>query len=108
MLERLAFGVSDGNTAQTVSTSVGRSLQLAYATVTYSATPVQTGMVATLNSAFGTPPDTTLLTGTANIRYSFIDFEAMKLHPDDRVDILAPAAGGVITSIVAIYGEVVG
>ena len=101
----LANGVSAANTAQTVSTPTGRHVQIAYVTVAYSAAPTQTGVVTSLDSGIAAGYDCTLNTGSTNAQYTVFapDYDLI-ICEDDQIDVLAPAAGGAITSAVAIYG----
>lgn len=102
----LASGASTADAAVTVSTTTGTHLRIHYYTVKYSAAPTQTGVLATLDSGIGAAYDTQLVTGTANVQNVFYQFNPpLVICEDDQLDVLAPAAGGVITSAVAIYGE---
>lgn len=102
---RLAVGTSAADTAQTVSTTVGRHVRILFITAKYSAAPTQTGVTVTLNSGAGAGYDTLLTTGTANTQNTvYFPSEPLVLADDDTLDVTAPAAGGVITSSVAIYG----
>lgn len=98
-------GTSAANTAKTVSTpDIGGAQQLLYYTVRYSAAPTQTGVIGTLNSGAGAGYDAPLNTGSANAQTTvYLPDGVVILAPDDVLDVLAPAAGGVITSSVAIY-----
>ena len=98
-------GTSGANTAQTVSTpAIGESQQLLFYTVKYSAAPTQTGVVGTLNSGAGAGYDAALNTGSANaLTTVYLPDGVVILAPDDVLDVLAPAAGGAVTSAVAIY-----
>lgn len=101
----LATGTSGANGAQTVSTTTGKVVQIAYVTVKYSAAPTQTGITVTLNSGVSAAFDTVLTTGSANVQSNVFapDYDLI-ICEDDAIDVVAPAAGGVITSSVAIYG----
>lgn len=111
-LER-TVGTSAANTVQTVSggggaagAADGAKRRVLYVLVAYSAAPSQTGVTITINSGAGAGYDTLLLTGTANARYNFWQpDEPLILMGDDSIDVLAPAAGGVITSSIAIVTE---
>lgn len=95
---------SAGNTAQTCSTDGSQPYRVLFATVKYSAAPTQTGVIVTLNSGVGAGYDTALQTGAADVQATFFQPTTdLILHGDDVLDVLAPAAGGVITSSVAIY-----
>ena len=100
-------GTSAANTAQTVSTVTGNVRSLVAVHVAYSAAPTQTGVTVTLNSGAGAGYDTLLSTGTANARYTtYIPAVPLPLLADDVVDVVAPAAGGTVTSAVSIYTEI--
>jgi hypothetical protein len=113
-LER-TVGTSAANTAQTVSVGGGAlgandgvARRVKYITVHYSASPTQTGVTLTLNSGAGSTYDTLLKTGTADAQnnfYSELDFGRIILMGDDTLDIVAPAAGGAITSRVTAICE---
>ena len=95
---------SAGNTAQTVSTDGAQPYRVLFATVRYSAAPTQTGVVVTLNSAIAAAYDTALETGAANTQDHFFQPTTdLDIHSDDVLDVLAPAAGGAITSAATIY-----
>ena len=98
-------GTSAANTAQTVSTANVSSVQeLVMVTVAYSAAPTQTGVVITLNSGAGAGYDVALSTGSANVQdTAYLPSAPIFINADDVIDCLAPAAGGAITSAVAIY-----
>lgn len=103
-------GTSAANTAQTISTSVaGVARRLLWVSVLYSATPTETGVIITLNSGAGSGYDTPLKTFAANTQANFFplytDPQTVVILPDDAIDVLAPAAGGVITSTVIIYTQ---
>ena len=101
----LANGISAANTAQTVSTPGGRHMQIAYATVKYSAAPTQTGATVTINSGIAADYDTLLTTGSANVQSTlYMPDGDLILCEDDVLDVVAPAGGAGITSAVAIYG----
>lgn len=106
-------GTSTANAAQTVS--AGGSVlgandnvrrKVLYILVAYSAAPTQTGVIITVNAGEGPTYDTVLLTGTANVRYTYwYPSSTLVLMGDDSVDVVAPAAGGVITSSIRIVCE---
>ena len=74
--------------------------------VAYSAAPTQAGISVTLNSGAGAGYDTLIASGAANARYTvYVPDEEILLKEDDVVDVLAPAGGGVITSSISIYTE---
>jgi hypothetical protein len=101
-------GTSAANTAQTISTSTGGvARRLLWVSVLYSAAPTETGVIVTLNSGAGAGYDTPLKTFAANTQANFFplytDPETVVILADDAIDVLAPAAGGVITSTIIIY-----
>jgi len=97
---------SAADTAATTSTDGGQVEKLLFVTVKYSAAPTQTGVTVTINSVTGAAYDTVLSTGSANVQAnSYIPAGEVILYPGDTVDVVAPAAGGVITSAAAIYTE---
>lgn len=104
-------GTSAANTAQTISTSTtdGICRRLLLVSAQYSAAPTETGVIITLNSGAGTGYDTALKTFAANTQANFwplsTDQQMVVILPDDTIDVLAPAAGGVITSTVVIYTQ---
>lgn len=99
---------SAADTAQTCSTpDDGRIRKVLSVFVAYSAAPTQTGVIITLNSSIAAAYDTPLFTGTANVRNTYwVPDHDLILGPGDVLDVLAPAAGGVITSAVIINCEV--
>lgn len=111
-LER-TVGTSAANTAQTVSAGGGAAgaadavrRKVLYVLVAYSAAPTQTGVTITVNAGAGASYDTTLLTGDANTRYSYWTPDTnLILFPDDSLDVVAPAAGGAVTSSIEIVCE---
>jgi hypothetical protein len=103
-------GTSAANTAQTISTSVaGVARKLLWVSVYYSAAPTETGVIVTLNAGAGAGYDTPLKTFAANLQANFFplstDPETVVILPDDAIDVLAPAAGGAITSTIIIYTQ---
>lgn len=101
----LGSGTSAADTAQTVSTTTGKVIQIAYVTVKYSAGPTQTGITVTLDSGVAAAYDTLLHTGSANVQSNVFapDYDLI-ICEDDQIDVVAPAAGGAVTSAVVIYG----
>ena len=98
-------GVSGANEALTVS-ATGSRFRLLWVTAKYSAAPTQTGVVVTLNSALGAAYDTALSTGAANTQANtYIPSGNIIIEQGDAIDVLAPAAGGVITSAVVVCCE---
>jgi len=97
---------SAANTAQTCSTDGGQVEKLLWVAVKYSAAPTQTGVTITLNSATASNYDTLLVTGTANVQSTvYLADPNIILRKGDTLDVVAPAAGGVITSAVSIFTE---
>jgi len=97
---------SAADTAQTCSTDGGQVERLLYITVKYSAAPTQTGVTITLNSGTDAAYDTLLVTGTANAQNTaYLPDPKIVLRKGDTLDVVAPAAGGVITSAVSIFTE---
>jgi hypothetical protein len=95
---------SGANAAQTCSTDSGQAYRILYATITYSASPTQTGVIVTLNSGIAAANDTALQTGSANVQNThYQPTSPLIINAADAIDVLAPAAGGAITSSVAIY-----
>ncbi len=106
--------LSDASAADTALTVVadppaGQEWEFLYAAVHYSAVPVQAGVSATLNSGKGAAYDTPLKAGSANAQDTVLWPDGpTPIFPDDTLDVLAPAAGGAITSAVLIYMKKVG
>lgn len=100
-----SVGTSAANTEQTVSSpDYAGVIQLVAVYVKYSAAPTQTGVTVTLNSGAGAGYDTLLTTGTANAQNTFyVPAGPVYILPDDQIDVVAPAAGGAITSSVSLY-----
>ena len=97
---------SEANTALTATVGPGQSRRLLQVTVAYSATPVQTGVTVEIDSGAGAAYDCTLATGAANARYTvYIPDSEIIIGKDDAVKVTAPAAGGAITSAIAVYAE---
>lgn len=107
ILTTRSSGQSTANTELTVSTSTGKKRRLLYITVKYS-TNVTQNVTVTLNSGAGSEFDTLIQTielSTAKDGFFMPDKEII-LSSDDTCDVVAPAGGGVTTSAVAIYTEV--
>lgn len=97
---------SGANTALTVAVAPGVPFRVLTSTVAYSASPTQTGVTQTLNSGAGSAFDATLNTASANVRYNaYQPSEPLCLAADDSFDVVAPAAGGVITGSISVYVE---
>jgi len=95
---------SAANTAQTCSTDAKQAYKLLHTVCNYSAAPTQTGVTTTLNCGLGAAFDAVLNTGTANAQATLYQpTRNLTLAAADAIDVTAPAAGGVITSSVAIY-----
>lgn len=102
-------GASAADTALTISTDTSPSAprRLVYVAVHYSAAPTQTGVLVTLNSGVGAAYDTVLSTGTANAQnVHYAPASEVILFANDVIDVLAPAAGGAVTSAITICTEV--
>lgn len=93
------------NTALTMTVNPGVPFRVLDALASYSATPVQTGVVHSIDSGAGAGYDGALSTGTANARYTAYQPERLSLAGDDAFTVLAPAAGGVITASISCYVE---
>lgn len=97
---------SSANTALTATVGPGQSRRLLQITVAYSATPVQTGVIVEIDSGAGAAYDCQLAVGAANARYTaYIPDSEIIIGKDDAIKVTAPAAGGAITSAIAIYAE---
>ena len=94
---------SAANTEQTCSTDAKQPYKLLAAYARYSAAPTQTGAITTLNSVVGAAYDTPLNTGTANAQTTIYQPTDLIINSGDAIDVLAPAAGGAVTSAVLIY-----
>ena len=98
---------SAANTALSVSTPTGKRRRFLYATVKYSASPTQTGVTVEIDNGVAADYDTILNTGSANLQNNiYIPGDKIELCDDDAIKVTAPAAGGAITSAIAIYTEV--
>ena len=98
---------SAANTALTLATPTGKRRRVLYATVKYSATPVQTGVTFEIDNGVGVAFDAVLSTGAANARTTtFFPSSRLELPDDDTLKVIAPAAGGAITSAISIVTEV--
>jgi hypothetical protein len=97
---------SAANTAQTVSTAVGEVRRVVLVAIFYSAPPTHAGITITLNSGAGAAYDTPLNTPAANAQsLIWVPTTEFVILPDDAIDVVAPAGGGVITSSVIIVTE---
>lgn len=95
---------SAADTEQTCSTDAKQPYKLLTTCVKYSAAPTQTGAITTLNSVVGAAYDAALNTGTANAQVTvYQPTRDFIIAAGDAIDVLAPAAGGAITSAVLIY-----
>lgn len=103
-------GTSTANQTDTLTSTVvpnGGCHRVCYITVSYSAAPTQTGVTIAIDSGLGADFDTTLFTGSANVTDTiwFPDHDFAYLLPGDAIVVTAPAAGGAITSNIAIVLE---
>lgn len=96
---------SAANTALTMSVNPGVPFRVLDALTSYSASPTQAGVAHALDSGAGTGYDGTLSTGSANARYTAYQPTRLSLAGDDAFTIAAPAGGGVITSSISCYVE---
>ena len=97
---------NQGDTLSSVAVPKTCRERVGYVLVAYSAAPTQTGVTITKDSGLGSGFDTTLYTGSANIRYTFWQpDDDMELLPGDALIVSAPAAGGVITASIEIVME---
>lgn len=104
---KIFSGASAADTAKTVS-ATGLRMRLLFVTAKYSAAPTQAGVSTTLNSALGAAYDVALNTGSANAQTTvYVPDGDIIIEAGDSIDVLAPAGGGVITSAIAIYCEVI-
>lgn len=93
---------SAADTAQTVA--VAGAKRLLMVVVKYSAAPTQAGVTTTLNSGAGAAYDAVLDTGSADAQTTvYLPAVELPFLDDDSIDVAAPAAGGVITSTIAVY-----
>ena len=102
-------GTSTANQTDTLTSTVvptGGCHRLCYVTVSYSATPVQTGVTIAIDSSLGANFDTTIYTGAANVTDTiYFPDDTLWLLPGDAIVVTAPAAGGSITSNIVIVLE---
>jgi len=100
-------GKSAANTAQSVSTELGKKYLVHRVIASYSAAPTQAGVTAALDSKLGTDYDAVIYTGSANARYNFLplDSKPFLVMEGDVFTVTAPAGGGVITSAISIIAE---
>lgn len=96
---------SGANSALTMTVSPGVAFRILDALVSYSATPTQTGAVFSLDAGAGAGYDGALSTGSSNTRYTAYQPTRLSLAADDAFTVLAPAGGGVITSSISCYVE---
>lgn len=98
---------SGANTALTMTVNPGVPFRVLDSLASYSAAPTQTGVVHSIDSGAGAGYDGALSTGSANVRYNPYQPTRLTLAADDAFTVLAPAAGGVITSSISCYVELV-
>lgn len=96
---------SGANTSLTMSVNPGVPFRVLDTLTSYSATPTQAGVTHNLDSGAGAGYDGTLNTGSANTRYTAYQPTRLTLAGDDVFTITAPAGGGVITSSISCYVE---
>ena len=97
---------SAADTALTMTVNPGVPFRVLDALTSYSATPTQAGVSHALDSGAGAGYDGTLNTGSANTRYTAYQPTRLTLAGDDAFKITAPAGGGVITSSISCYIEI--
>jgi hypothetical protein len=97
-------GVSGANAAQTVVTPRdGRPKQVSYTLGHYSGAPTQTGVITYVLPASGAAFLTAVNTGAANaLDTGYVPGAPLILGPGDQLQVVAPAAGGSLTSGVTI------
>ncbi len=95
---------SAANTAQTVSTTTGKTRRLQMVSVKYSSSVTQ-NVTITLNAGAGASWDTLLNTIAlvAATDGTWTPDRDIYILQDDVLDVLAPAGGGGVTSAVSIY-----
>ena len=100
-------GLSAANTALTLTTpAAGQSRRLNYVLTHYSAAPTQTGVVVSVIPAVGAAYTTAISIGSANVQDNqYVPGAPLYLLPGDRISVLAPAAGGVVTAAIVIAWE---
>lgn len=100
-------GKSAANTAQTVSTELGKRYLVHRVITSYSAAPTQAGVTVNLDSGLGSDYDAVIETGTANARYSIASLQAkpFALEKGDVLAVTAPAGGALITSAITIVAS---
>ena len=100
------FDTSAADTELIVTTPVASRTKPQFmlsVTVTYSAVPVQTGVIIEIDSGAGAAFDGRLLTGDANDQFVFFSIDGgLGIMDDDAIRVTAPQGGGVITSTVVI------
>lgn len=103
------YGTGTANQGDTLTSTVvasGKRQKLSYVTCAYSAAPTQTGVTISIDSQLGAGYDSTLVTGTANDRYTnHLPNADLWLDEGDAIIVSAPAAGGVITAAIVICVE---
>lgn len=96
---------SAADTALTMIVNPGVPFRVLNALTAYSAAPTQAGVTHVLDSGAGAGYDGTLDTGSANARYTAYEPTRLTLGADDAFKVTAPAGGGVITSSISCYVE---
>ncbi len=97
---------SAADTILAMSVKGGSGRKVLAVTVAYSAAPTQAGVTTKLDSGAGAGYDSTLNTGSANAQFTnYLPDGELIIGNDDALVVTAPAAGGVITSSIAVYTE---
>ena len=96
---------SAADTALTMTVNPGVPFRVLDTLTSYSAAPTQAGVTHDIDSGAGAGYDGTLSTGSANARYTAYQPTRLTLVGDDAFKVTAPAGGGVITSSISCYVE---
>ena len=99
--------VSAANTAGVLTVAAGvAKRKVLWVSVAYSAAPPQPGVPIVLDSGAGAGYDVTLLTGSADVRYTFwLPTGTLLTESTDALVVTAPAGGAGITSSIACATE---
>ena len=98
---------SGANAILALSTPTDVALRILCVTTRYSAGPTQSGVTVDLDSGAGAAWDTLLASGSANARDTvYFPDGKLTIADGDALKVTAPAGGGVITSSISIYVEV--
>lgn len=96
-------GGADAIVTLVVTPSARALRKICFVAVKYSATPVQAGVTAELDSGGGAAYDSTFFTGSANaIDTSWVPAGEILIPAGDQLKITAPAGGGVITASITV------